>query len=139
MEDYSHLTVKDYKFWSVQVHQNQSYLGRCVIWCIREDAEDLADANPGEQEELFKVLQDVRKAAMKAFGAEWFNYSFLGNETRHLHGHFIPRYSSPQVFEDVTFTDEQWGKNPHKGEKKDFIASPELLESIRLKLKESLG
>ena len=139
MEDYSRFTVKDYEFWSVQVHQDQSYLGRCVIWCKRRDAEDLADANENEQQELFKVLQDIRKATKSAFNAEWLNYSFLGNEARHLHGHFIPRYSSPREFNGIVFTDEQWGKNPYKGKKKDFTTTPEMLEAVRLKLTEVLG
>lgn len=138
MEDYSRFTVKEYQFWSVQVHQDQAYLGRCVIWCKRQDAEDLTDATAEEQQELFTVLQEVRSATKKAFEAEWFNYTFLGNETRHLHGHFIPRYSSLREFGGVTFTDEQWGKNPYKGQKKDFLTTPGLLEAVRLKLKDTL-
>jgi len=56
-------------------------LGRCVIWCKREDALDLTDATPEEQSELFLILRDLKEATKKAFQPDWFNYSFLGNET----------------------------------------------------------
>jgi len=35
-------------------------LGRCVVWCKREDALDLTDVTPEEQSELFLVLRDLK-------------------------------------------------------------------------------
>lgn len=137
MTDYSKFLVKQYKHWGVYVHENQSYLGRCVVWCDREDAVQLTDANKEEQEELFIIIKELKGASEKAFQGEWFNYSFLGNETHHLHGHFIPRYSSEKVFEGVTFVDTLWGHN-YKTDK-SFITTPEILEKIRLKMKESFS
>lgn len=137
MEDYSRFLVKDYSLWSVSVHQNQGYLGRCIVWCKREDALDLADATEDEQRELIKVLGELGEASKQAFQADWFNYAFLGNETRHLHGHFVPRYSSSRVFEGVTFTDEKWGHN-YKTDH-SFVTPPEVLEAIKLKLKNELN
>lgn len=139
MEDFSQYTIKDYSHWSVQIHLDQSYLGRCVIWCRRADAGDLADTTPDEQSELFEILKDVRTALSTVFQAEWFNYSFLGNETRHLHGHLLPRYSSPREFAGVTFTDERWGHNPYRGAKREFETTPATLEAIKARLKEALG
>jgi len=46
MTDYSKFLVKEYTHWLVNVHENQGYLGRCVVWCKREDALDLADGEP---------------------------------------------------------------------------------------------
>jgi len=135
MEDYSNFHVKEYNHWIVSVHQNQGYLGRCVIWCIREDALDLADATKEEQEELFIVMKELREACAKAFNPDWFNYSFLGNGTRHLHGHFIPRYSKDKEFENTIFTDKLWGHN-YKTDHK-FVTTKELLQKVKLKLKES--
>ena len=103
MEDFSKYKIKDYKHWSIFLHQNQGYLGRCVVWCNREDALDLADATPEEQRELFIVLSELGNAIKKAFQPNWLNYAFLGNETRHSHGHFIPRYAKPKVFEGGYF------------------------------------
>ncbi len=130
--------IRNYQHWILQIHTDQSYLGRCVIWCRRENVNDLADASLEEQIELFVILKDIRSALIKAFEAEWFNYTFLGNETRHLHCHVIPRYSSPRQFEGLIFTDEQWGHNPYKGIKKDFVTTPELLKYIKDKLIENL-
>ncbi len=137
MEDYSKYLIKEYKHWLVQVHTNQSYLGRCIVWCKRENALDLADATLDEQKELFAILEKLRETAKKVFQPDWFNYAFLGNETRHLHGHFIPRYSSPRQFEGTTFVDEQWGHN-YKTDK-NFVTPPEVLETIKLKLKRELS
>ncbi len=109
--DYSKYLIKDYKYWSVQIFSNQSYLGRCIIWCKREDALDLTQATKEEREELFMIMNKLKEAVTKLFQPDWFNYAFLGNETRHLHGHFIPRYSQSKEFMGITFKDERWGHN----------------------------
>ena len=54
MEHFSKYKIRDYKYWSISLHPNQGYLGRCVIWCKRGDALDLADATQEEQVELFE-------------------------------------------------------------------------------------
>ncbi|MEK7576607.1 MAG: HIT domain-containing protein [Patescibacteria group bacterium] len=136
MSDFSKYLVKDYKYWHLSVHPNQGYLGRCVVWCKRQDALDLADATVEEREELLIILQSLRGAMKKVFRADWFNYAFLGNETRHLHGHFVPRYSSPRQFHGIEFVDERWGHNWQTDE--DFISTPELWGAVRLKLIEAL-
>jgi len=136
MTDFSKLLIKQYKNWGVYIHENQGYLGRCVIWCDREDAEQLTDATKEEQEELFVILRELRKASEKAFEGNWFNFSFLGNETRHLHAHFIPRYVAEREFEGTIFKDPLWGHN-YKTDH-SFITPPEVLEKIRLRMKECL-
>jgi len=138
MEDYSKMLIKQYKDWGVYVHGDQSYLGRCVVWCDREDALQLTDASKEEQEELFLILNELQRASEKAFGGEWFNFSFLGSYDRHLHCHFIPRYSSDKEFEGVIFSDERWGHH-YKNPNIQFKTSPEILESVRLKMIEVLG
>lgn len=82
-EDFSKNLIKEYKYWQIYINANQSYLGRCVVYCKRPDALDLADATPEEQQELFIVLHDLREATKKVFQADWFNYFFLGNIMRH--------------------------------------------------------
>lgn len=137
MEDYSKYLIRDYIYWSVSVHQNQGYLGRCIVWCKREDALDLADATENEQKEPILILGQLREAMKRVFQADWFNYAFLGNETRHLHGHFVPRYSTPREFEEMTFTDERWGHNYRTDH--DFVTPLEVLEAVKIKLKEELN
>ena len=135
-EDFSKNLVKGYKHWEIYVHENQGYLGRCVVWCKRYDALDLADATPEEQSELFLVLRDLREATKKVFQPDWFNYSFLGNETRHLHGHFIPRYAKTKTFMDIVFEDKLYGHN-YKTDH-GFKTSAELLAEVKDKLKSVL-
>lgn len=135
-EDFSKNLVKEYKHWTIYVHENQSYLGRCVIWCKRKEALDLAEAAPEEQAELFSVLRDLRETAKKIFQPDWFNYSFLGNETRHLHCHFVPRYAKPKIFMGIKFEDKLFGHN-YKTDY-NFKTPPELLEQVKDKYKSVL-
>ena len=135
-KDFEGDLVKEYKHWAIYVHHNQGYLGRCVIWCKRDDALDLADATQAEQRELFLVLRDLKEAVTKVFQPDWFNYSFLGNETRHLHGHFIPRYAKPKKFMDIVFEDKLYGHN-YKTDHK-FVTPKAVLAAVREKLAEAL-
>lgn len=133
-DKYAQFLIKDYRYWSIYIHENQSYLGRCVVWCKRENALDLTEATQNEQAELFKVLNDLKNAVAEAFCPDWFNYSFLGNETRHLHGHFIPRYAKPKDFMGMTFEDKLWG---HNYKTDHAFKTPEnVLTGIKLKIKE---
>jgi ATP adenylyltransferase len=136
MSDFSKYLVKDYTYWYIAVHPNQGYLGRCVIWCKRENALDLVDATAEEQKELFFILHGLREATQKVFQPDVFNYAFLGNIERHLHCHFIPRYSSSRQFHGRTFTDERWGQNYQTDE--SFEVAQDLWGEVRTKLKEAL-
>ena len=137
MDEFIKYKIKDYKYWSVYIHQNQGYLGRCAIWCNRENALDLADATPEEKNELFLVLKDLRETLKKVFQPDWFNYAFLGNETQHLHGYLIPRYLSKREFGGITFKDERWGHNYRTDQ--NFKVSEGLIEQIKLKIQKELG
>lgn len=137
MDEFLKYKIKDYKYWSVYIHQNQRYLGRCVIWCNRENALDLTDITKEEEEELFVIVRDLRETLKILFQPDWFNYAFLGNETRHLHGHFIPRYASERKFGGIIFKDERWGHNYQTDY--NFKISEDLIEQIKLKVKKELG
>ena len=130
MDDLSKYKIKEYKYWEVFIHQNQSYFGRCVVWCKRDDALDLTDATKEEREELFLILRELREALIKTFQPDWFNYSFLGNNIRHLHCHFIPRYAKPKIFEGIKFEDKLFGHNWKTDH--SFITPESVLEKIRL-------
>jgi diadenosine tetraphosphate (Ap4A) HIT family hydrolase len=133
-DKYAQFLIKDYKYWSIYIHENQSYLGRCVVWCKRENALDLTEATQDEQAELFNILNDLKNSVVQAFRPDWFNYSFLGNETRHLHGHFIPRYAKPKEFMGVKFEDSLWGHN-YKTDH-SFKTPENVLAGIQQKIKE---
>ena len=135
-EDFSKSLIKDYKYWTIYVHGNQGYLGRCVIWCKRENALDLTEATPEEREELFIILNNLREALLKVFHPDWLNYAFLGNSMRHLHCHLIPRYEKPVNFMGVVFKDERYGHN-YKTDH-SFETPDEVLMAVRDKIKEAL-
>lgn len=129
--------VRGYTYWAVYVHPNQGYLGRTIIWCKREDALDLADATPEEQQELFLILGALRAAVQKAFQADWFNYAFLGNEVRHLHGHVIPRYAKPREFMGMTFEDKLYRRRYETDS--GFVTPTDVLEAVQEKIKTALA
>ncbi|MEK7117408.1 MAG: HIT domain-containing protein [Patescibacteria group bacterium] len=136
MKDYSQNLIKDYKYWNVYIHENQDALGRLYVWCKRGDTLELPDATEEEQKELFVILREMKEVLKKTFNPDMFNYSFLGNVTYHLHGHIIPRYSRLVEFNGQTFVDINYGhgfKRDH-----DFITTPELLEAVKVKIKENL-
>ena len=135
--DFSKNLVKDYGYWSIYVHENQSYLGRCIVWCKREDATDLREATKKEQRELFIIINDLRKAVKECFTPDWINYAFSGNAIRHLHGHFIPRYSKSKTFENVIFEDKLYGHN-YKTDH-NFVTPDKLLQTIRTALAKALS
>lgn len=137
MDDPNGLSIKDYDYWSVFLNENQTYLGRCVVWCKREDALDLTDATTEEREELFSILKQMRSALQKAFKPDWFNYAFLGNGTRHLHCHLVPRYASQRKFAGEVFRDVRWGKSYRTNH--DLITPNVVLNQIVLEMKKCLG
>jgi diadenosine tetraphosphate (Ap4A) HIT family hydrolase len=127
--------IKEYKYWAIYINENQSYLGRCVVWCKRDDALDLTDATTAEREELFLVLLNLKRAVSKAFAPDWFNYSFLGNETRHLHSHFIPRYAKSKTFANIVFRDKLYGHKYRTDH--SFKTPPDVLKAIQEKIKKA--
>ena len=135
-KDYTKFLIKSYKYWEVNIHENQSYLGRLVVWCKREDALDLTEATKEEQKELFIILNDLRKAINKTFKPDWLNHAFLGNEMRHLHCHFIPRYAKPVEFMGVKFEDKHWGHNYRTDH--DFKTPKKVLSAIQDKIKKAI-
>src|SRR4051812_49058302 len=136
MNEFEKFKIKDFQYWTLSVHENQGYLGRCIIWCKRENANDLTEATVEEREELFSILKDLKLALEKAFQANWMNYSFLGNNVRHLHCHVLARYSTEREFGGMIFKDERWGKSYRTDV--NFKIPAELIEKIRLKISESL-
>ena len=137
MDEFLEYKIKEYKYWSVYIYQNQGYLGRCVVWCDRGDAKDLADMTQKERDEFFVILKNLKKALKTIFNSDWFNYAFLGNGVRHLHCHFVPRYALEREFGGVIFKDEQWGNNFRTDH--NFKISENLINEIRLKIQKELN
>ena len=54
-----------------------------------------------ELKELFKIVKNLKDAIRELFNADMFNYASLGNIIRHVHVHFIPRYSKKVKFRGI--------------------------------------
>jgi diadenosine tetraphosphate (Ap4A) HIT family hydrolase len=132
--EFEQFRIRNYEHFAVFLHKSQYYLGRTYIHLHRDTIFDLHDMLPDEQKEFFKVGHDLKHALKRAFDPDRFNDASLGNEYDHLHIHIIPRYRTPRVFDNIKFTDENWGKN-YAPYNKDFEVSLETL----LKIKDRIG
>jgi diadenosine tetraphosphate (Ap4A) HIT family hydrolase len=130
---FERLKIKEYKHWSLFLNENQSYLGRVCLVAKREDAVDLFDITEAEREELFLAGAEINQALKALFQPDLMNYASLGNSFRHLHVHFIPRYSSERSFQGMKFSDVRWGKN-YEPYNRDFKLSDEALNEIKTAL-----
>lgn len=109
--DYERFRIRDYRHWTVYLHENQYFLGRVYIWSKRPGLIDVMDTASSEWEELQIIGNEVKSGLTRIFAPDLFNWASLGNLSRQCHLHVIPRYETPRVFSGVTFTDGRWGKN----------------------------
>lgn len=129
--------IKEHKYWKISLHSNQYYLGRCLI-ILKRHIEDLSEFNANERDDLFDILKNLKESIIKSFGADLFNYAILGNITRHLHMHFIPRYKHEVEFSEKRFKDDNWNKNyvPYP---REFETSEDILIKIKEEIKSNLS
>lgn len=135
--EYEKRRVADFNHWSAFLHDSQYYLGRMYLWARREDAVDFMQITPEEEKEFFEVGGDINIVLGDLFVPSIMNYAALGNDTSHLHVHFIPRYRTPRIYNDITFKDENWGKN-YAPYDKNFSVPEKTMLKIRDVIKERL-
>lgn len=98
--------------WDAFIHESQYYLGRTYIARKADGDKDLFDLESKELLELAYVGRKIKGAVYRLWQPDKFNITQLGNEWNHTHVHLIPRYKEPRKCYDLTFHDENWGKNP---------------------------
>ncbi len=133
--NYEQFNIKDYKYWIIQINENQYYLGRCTIWCKRNNVIDFFDMTNDELKEFFEITKHLRNTLKRIFNPDLFNYASLCNETKHLHIHIVPRYKNSRTFLGKEFIDERWGMN-YAG--KEFKPDKKMLFKIRDKIMKEL-
>jgi diadenosine tetraphosphate (Ap4A) HIT family hydrolase len=103
---------------------------------LRRHADDFFNINEEELKEFFEITKKLRDVVKEIFGADMFNYAILGNVVRHVHLHFIPRYSKEVNFSGVDFKDERWEQNysPYNKFKISEKVESEIIDKIRKKL-----
>jgi len=135
-EEYRKFFIKEFDYWKVELHGNQCYLGRCIV-ILKRHLEDLFEISNEEKDEIFKIVRDLKNVLKESFNPDLTNYSSLGNETRHLHLHVIPRYEKPVKFAGMTFADKRWGQNPSPYDKTFKVSDDvyvQLVQAISSKL-----
>lgn len=128
LPEYEKFLIHKYNYWRVELYSNQSYLGRCVI-ILNRHLEDFFDITHDELNELYFISKKLRDAIKSSFHPDLFNYASLGNDTRHVHLHVVPRYSKTVIFNGVEFEDKKWGHN-YSGYDKNFRVNDEMVGKI---------
>ncbi len=134
---YQKFLIKEFENWNAYLHQNQNYLGRFYLWAKREDILDPFDMHIDENREYLSAGRMLKKSLEELFQPDMFNYATLGNVTRHLHTHIIPRYKDVRIFGGIIFRDENWGGN-YAPYDKNFKVPEEGLIKIKDAIKERL-
>ena len=128
--------IDDSEFWTIYIHPNQSYLGRCFA-VLNRHAEDFFDITGDEMKDYFSIAKKLRDAVQKIFQPDMLNYAILGNDKRHVHMNFVPRYSSSRNFGGLVFEDKRWGEN-YSPYDKSFKIPEKTLFAIRDTIKAKL-
>ena len=118
--DFEKLKIKTYDNWDLYLHTHQDPLiGRSYAWAKRPEAESVRDMNTKEREELFtQVIPEWDKAVQELYDHDLANVSALGNNTKHLHWHLVPRHHTFKNFYGQEFNDPIPGRNyAHLGKK----------------------
>lgn len=116
---YLPFVLKEYRYWTLLLHERQRYLGRAVAWLARPG--EMQKFSGLSQRELLELRQITPQyeAALGNMGwsPDHMNYAMLGNffheHGGHGHLHIIPRYrpGHTPIFMGTTFVDDRWGKN----------------------------
>lgn len=135
---YEQWIVKEYKYWTIVLNEDQRYLGRCYIWLVREGGmQRFSQISDEENAELRIVMREYEAALQEIWDPDFMNYAWLANlfneHSGHGHIHLIPRYKESRSFAGVDFIDGRWGKNFTPCE--EFRPTQEVLLQIRDGLK----
>lgn len=100
--------------WLVYTHQQQGYLGRCVV-TARRSLTSLSDMTDEDWLDFAALTKDYESKIKDVFGATMFNWTcmmnnaYKGGEEPHVHWHVRPRYSKDVSFQNTIFSDPQFG------------------------------
>jgi diadenosine tetraphosphate (Ap4A) HIT family hydrolase len=113
---YVHQIIREYEHWTLSIHEDQRYLGRCYAWLVREgEMQRFSQLSADELRELHAICKQLEAAWELLWKPDHVNYCMLGNYVHlhagHGHMHLIPRYKEPREFNGRTYTDDRWGKN----------------------------
>ena len=135
--EFEHLVIKDFEYWRLYLHPRQyPYIGRCYAASLREDAKSVVDMNSAERDELFEVILPAwGRAIEKLFRHDSRNADIacFANDWKHLHWHFIPRFTDVVSYGGYKFRDPNIGANysPYPKKKLPHKLMTQLVEDMR--------
>jgi len=141
-EPYVKWTIKEYKYWTLLLNDDQRYLGRAYVWLVREGGmQRFSEITDEEMNELRIVMREYEAALQELWKPDFMNYAWLANliaeHGGHGHLHLVPRYKESRTFAGVEFIDGRWGKNFSPSE--EFKPSEEILIQLRDVLRENVS
>jgi len=139
---YTQFIIKEYKFWTLLIHDDQRYLGRAYAWLVREGGmQRFSEITDKESAELRIVINEYENAIKSLWNPDFMNYAWLANliaqHGGHGHLHLIPRYKGPRSFAGIEFIDGRWGKNYSPYE--HFKPAQESIFQVRDALKSAIS
>ncbi len=139
--EYKQWIIKEYKYWTLVLHDDQRYLGRCYVWLVREGVmQRFSQISDEENAELRTVISEYETAIDSIWSPDFINYAWLANHFHkhggHGHLHLIPRYKESRSFAGADFIDGRWGQNFTPSE--EFKPAHEILLQICDTLKNKL-
>ena len=139
---YKRWILKEYKYWTLVLHDDQRYLGRAYVWLLREgEMQRFSELEDAESTELKFISREYERVLEELWKPDFMNYAWLANlfnlHSGHGHLHLIPRYKDERTFADTIFVDGRWGENytPHE----EFKPSEDIMLHICDILRNKLG
>lgn len=130
--------VYEGKFWNVILHNNQSYLGRCVVYLKSRVIDNPLLLTKEEKDEFWEnIIPKLASALEKTFKPDRLNYAHLANASNYVHWHIVPRYEKDpeRHFTGEVFKDEQVGRHYAPAPEKNL--SKEIMQKIRDEIKKN--
>jgi diadenosine tetraphosphate (Ap4A) HIT family hydrolase len=139
---YTKWIIKEYKYWTLLLNDDQRYLGRAYVWLVREGGmQRFSEVSDDEYSELRIVMYEYEQVLKELWNPDFMNYAWLANliseHGGHGHLHLTPRYKDTRAFASIKFTDGRWGKNFSPSE--EFKPSEEILVQILHAVKEKIS
>lgn len=124
------------KYWELILHEDQTYLGRCVL-ASKTEKKHFSEFTNEEAIEMFEIMKKTEVAMIKAFDATHFNWTALNNDAYKednphkysYHIHLRPRYSHSVIIGGYEFKDPNFAH--HYERYTDTQVSEDIMELIR--------
>lgn len=103
--------LSESEHWVILLRPQQVTLGSLVLGS-KSDQQALSELSADAFLDLHTQVGKIEKALKQAFSYEKINYLMLMMVDPHVHYHVIPRYSTPQQLDTVSYQDMGWPGPP---------------------------